>query len=79
MTGMKYIRAMGLDTAEKLKQELKNMPMWVEGKSLFFSSFELGHPWAPRSNDCGIYTCLYACAYLRALFSSNAFERGDES
>ena len=27
--------------------------------------------------DCGIYTCLYACAYLLALLSSNAFERED--
>lgn len=72
------IRAMGNDTAEKIKQALKNMPIWFEAESLFISSVELGHPQAPGSMDCGIYTCLYACAYLRALFSSNAFERGDE-
>jgi hypothetical protein len=71
------IRDMGRGTAEELKHELQNMPIWIEGESKFISLVELGHPQAPGLMDCGIYTCLYACAYLLALLRSNAFERED--
>jgi hypothetical protein len=51
---------------------------WVQGESVFLSQGGRGQAQAPGSNDCGILTCLYACAFALALVNSKSFERSDE-
>jgi hypothetical protein len=71
--------AIGNQTANQLKQELPKWPFWVEGQSVFMSQVGRGQVQAPGSNDCGILTCLYACAYLLALHRSKFFKQNNLS
>ena len=60
--------AWGYNTARQLQEELPKMPFWRKN-SVFFSQVSRGFAQGRGTNDCGIFTCLYASAYLLALFN----------
>lgn len=68
------LQAWGHQTARMLEEELPKMPIWRKN-SVFFSQVGKGSAQGSKTNDCGIFTCLYASAYLVALFNSKFFER----
>ena len=66
--------AWGYRTARLLERELPKMPIW-RTNSVFFSQVGRGYAQGSGTQDCGIFTCLYAAAYLLGLLQSKFFER----
>jgi len=58
---------------------LKTTPMWQDGQSVFHALASAGS--MPKqgsgTNDCAVYTCCIAAAYMRYLERSNAFQQLD--
>ena len=67
--------SIGDAVAPQLKSYLMKTPLWVEG-SMFLHVRKMPVQFR-GSNDCGIYACCVAAAYIRYLERAKAFDRTD--
>lgn len=65
-------RCMRIPDSKVAREELPKMPIWWTN-SVFFSQVGRGYAQGSGMQDCGIFTCLYAAAYLLGLLQSKFF------